>query len=166
MQLKHPILHLLSQLQQVLERLTDAQYTTPVDVLSKATIGQHVRHVVEFFLELNKGYLLGTVNYDERKRDLLIETNRQVAIRMIAEISHSVSRPDKELLLIADLAADGEEPLIVSTNYFRELIYNLEHTVHHMALLRVGIGSVSGIILPERFGVALSTLQYRRACAQ
>jgi hypothetical protein len=166
MQLKHPILHLLSQIQQVLERLTDAQYTTPVETLSKATIGQHVRHIVEFFLELNKGYLLGTVNYDDRKRDLLIETSRQAAIRKIEEISRHLSKPDRPLLLIADLTADGEAPVIVSTNYFRELIYNLEHTVHHMALLRVGIGAVSGMILPERFGVAVSTLQYRRVCAR
>jgi hypothetical protein len=166
MQLKHPVLHLLGQLQQVLERLTDAQYTMPVDVLSKATIGQHIRHVVEFFLELDKGYVLGTVNYDDRKRDLLIETNRRVAVGKIEEIIHSVSKPDKDLLLFADLGADGEAPFMLTTNYFRELYYNLEHTVHHMALLRIGIGAVSEVELPERFGVAGSTLQYRRVCAR
>jgi hypothetical protein len=166
MQLKHPVLHLLGQLQQVLERLTDAQYTMPVDVLSKATIGQHIRHVVEFFLELDKGYLPGTVNYDDRKRDLLIETNRRVAIGKIEEIIHGVSKPDKTLLLIADFSADGQAPFMVATNYFRELYYNLEHTVHHMALLRIGIGAVSEVELPERFGVAVSTLQYRRVCAR
>jgi hypothetical protein len=166
MNLKHPILHLLSQLQLVLERLSDTQYTAPVDVLSKATIGQHVRHVVEFFLELNKGYLPGTVNYDGRKRDLQIETSRQLAIRKLAEISQGLGKPDKALLLVADLSADGAEPFMVSTNYYRELIYNLEHTVHHMALLRIGIGAVSDIVLPERFGVAVSTIQYRQTCAQ
>jgi hypothetical protein len=166
MNLKYPILQLLSQLQLVLERLSDVQYTAPVDVLSKATIGQHVRHVVEFFLELDKGYLAGTINYDGRKRDLQIETNRQAAIRKLAWISQSLSRPDKGLLLIADLSADGAEPAVVATNYYRELIYNLEHTVHHMALLRIGIGAVSDVVLPERFGVAISTIQYRQACAQ
>ncbi len=166
MNIKYPILHLFTQLHLVLDRLTDEQYTVPVAVLSEATIGQHVRHVLEFYLELNKGYVPGTINYDARKRDLQIETNRKLAIRKLAEVSQSLSRPDKKLQLIADLSGDGAEPVIVSTNYFRELIYNVEHAVHHMALLRIGIGAVSDTVLPERFGVAVSTIQYRQSCAQ
>jgi len=56
--------------------------------------------------------------------------------------------------------------MIVETNYYRELIYNLEHTIHHMALIKVGINEVSCIAVPEGFGIATSTIKFRRSCAQ
>jgi hypothetical protein len=164
MHLKYPILQLLAQLQQVLEQLTDEQYTAPVGLLSGATIGNHVRHVIEFYQELIRGYECGVVRYDRRERDHSVASERGVAIGKLQEISLVIARPDKELRMVADL---GEDELInVRTNYFRELIYNLEHTVHHMALLRVGIEAVSPILLPPGFGVAISTIKYRTACAQ
>ena len=166
MQLRNPILQLLLQLQVALENLTDHQYTAPVDLLSGSTIGSHVRHLIEFYLELIKGYDSGHVNYDKRKRDHSIESHRWVALEKLEEIGSAIIRPDKDLLLEADLTAGGDAPLEVKTNYFRELIYNLEHTVHHMALLRVGIGEVSSLALPPAFGVAMSTLKFRQTCAQ
>jgi len=46
------------------------------------------------------------------------------------------------------------------------MAYNLEHTIHHMALMKAGIREVAGIEMPESFGVASSTLKFRSACAQ
>jgi hypothetical protein len=166
MQLRPPILQLLLQLQQALENLTDHQYTTPVGLLSGSAIGTHVRHIIEFYLELIKGYDSGFVNYDKRKRDHSIESHRWVAMEKLAEIGRTIVRPDKELVLVANFSAGEDGPVEVKTNYFRELIYNLEHTVHHMALLRVGIGAVSSLVLPPAFGVAMSTIKFRQACAQ
>jgi hypothetical protein len=166
MQLRYPILQLLLLLRQALENLTDHQYTAPVEILSGSTIGNHVRHLVEFYLELIKGYDSGSVNYDKRMRDHAIESHRWVAMEKLEEIGRTIVRPDKELVLATDLTAGADGRLEVRTNYFRELIYNLEHTVHHMALLRVGIGAVSSLALPPAFGVAMSTLKFRQACAQ
>ena len=166
MQLKTPIQQLFLQLLDVLENLSDHQYSIPVDLLSGATIGQHIRHIVEFFQELDKGYENGTVNYDRRSRSLLLEVSRSLAIRQLSEMSLSVDRPEKDLALMAHLTAGNAEPVVIQTNYSRELLYNMEHIVHHMALLRIGITVVTKISLPPQFGVAASTLQYRQACAQ
>ena len=42
----------------------------------------------------------------------------------------------------------------------------LEHTIHHMALLRVCTWHHGGPRLPENFAVAFSTIKYRERCAQ
>jgi len=168
MQLKTPVQQLFRQLLDVLEHLSDTQYSAPVDLLSGATIGQHIRHIVEFFQELDKGYESGTVNYDRRSRSLALEVSRVLAIGQLQELWHAVDRPDKDLALVAHFASgDGDaEPVIIRTNYYRELLYNMEHIVHHMALLRIGITVMTTMSLPPQFGVAASTLQYRQACAQ
>ena len=158
MPLKQPILNLLEQLQSVTVRLSDQQYTMPSLLLYNSTIGQHMRHIIEFFLELNKGYDTGIINYDKRNRDYRIESDRHFAIYQLHDISKLLDKPDKTLLL----AAEFDQMVTINTNYYRELLYNLEHIVHHMALMRVAIT----IPLPESFGVASSTLKFRKACAQ
>jgi hypothetical protein len=48
-----------------------------------------------------------------------------------------------------------------------QLVQALEHTIHHMALIRIGIRDTgSEHFLPEGYGIASSTLQHRRECAQ
>jgi len=165
-QVTAPLAGLLMQLQDLLERLTDEQYVRPIKLLSNATLGQHTRHIIEFFQELNTGYISGKVNYDKRKRDYRIETSRSCAIDSLTRVISLLEKKDRKLILSIDYSNDNEEPGTVETNYSRELVYNLEHTVHHMALLRIGVNAVSTIMLPEEFGVAISTLKHRNACAQ
>jgi hypothetical protein len=47
-----------------------------------------------------------------------------------------------------------------------ELIYNIEHTVHHMALIRVRIDEVSSIAIPGEFGVATSNINIVKRCLE
>lgn len=164
MKFKEPISNLLKQLQYVLEGLTDEQYAQPVKVLSGSTTGQHTRHILEFFIELNQGYLTGIVNYDRRMRNRMIETDRRFAVKTLLEIEVGLDKPDRALLLHA--CYDRHDPEPVFTNYLRELVYNLEHMVHHMALIRIGVNAVADLEVPEGFGVAASTLKFRKACAQ
>lgn len=165
MRLLQPLDSLLSMLLSALHELTIDQYVQPIPVLSGATIGQHTRHILEFFMELNKGYLCGTVDYDQRKRNHAIESDHVIATTQLLLILRGLSQPDKALVLRVDYG--GENAAVeIKTNYYRELVYNLEHTVHHMALIRIGINAVSAIQLPLEFGVASSTLKSRTVCAQ
>lgn len=165
-QIIQPTIGLIDQLKELLETLTDEQYARKVAVLSNASIGQHIRHVIEFFRELEKGYYTGVVNYDARKRNDAIATQRRVAITELIAIAAVVAKKNKSLKLAADFGEGDSDFCEVPTNYLRELVYNLEHTIHHMALLRIGVRAVANIELPENFGVAVSTLKYRNVCAQ
>ena len=166
MLLEQPISDLLAQLRWVTQELSDGQYTEPIPVLNGATLGQHLRHILEFFQELDKGYNLGIVNHDQRKRDYLIETSRAIAIEQIEKIRQGLCKPDHDLFLVNEMGIDDPVEVKINTNYCRELIYNFEHMVHHMALMRIGIVTLTGIGLPEEFGVAASTIKFRKACAQ
>ena len=166
MQITKPIKSLLKQLEYAINGLSETQYATAIPVLSGASVGKHLRHVIEFFDELLKGYQTGTVNYDRRQRNPAIETSREMAVQKLADIAIMIDQRDKPLLITASFPVNGIESIELSSNYQRELLYNLEHMVHHMAVIRIGIEAVSGITLSATFGVAESTLQFRNACAQ
>jgi len=166
MMLKQPIQHVFVQLSETLNQLTDEEYMQPSRILLSATIGQHVRHIIELFQCLEKGYDEGIVNYEKRKRDYQIETNKELAATLLKAVYQNVERPNKEIVLEAADYCDTMEVASIPSNYYRELAYNLEHTIHHMALIRVGVNEVSSIELPDEFGVAYSTIKYRKQCAQ
>lgn len=154
------------QLNDLLVQLTNQQYTTPSQVLFNATIGQHVRHIAELFIELEKGYTNGTVNYEKRRRDYRIETDKQVAITLLQSIRTNINRPAKNILLEGSYTDAVEATVVIPTNYHREVVYNLEHAIHHMALIKIGVNDIAHMPLPESFGVASSTIKYRKSCAQ
>ena len=166
MQLQQTVKNVFVQLSESLTQLSDDQYVQPSKILFNATVGQHVRHIIELFICLEKGYETGLVNYEKRKRDLLIETSRHFASELLQKVYGALEKPNKKLLLESNYDEHTEEDITVTTNYYREIIYNLEHTVHHMALIRVGINEVSAISVPDGFGVASSTIKYRNRCAQ
>jgi hypothetical protein len=166
MQLQQAVNNVFVQLAATLQQLSESEYAQQCKTLHSNTIGQHVRHIIELFQCLEKGYNDGTVNYEKRKRDVIIETDKKIAERLLNEIHNSLDKPNKELMLEACYDDISNEKLTLTTNYYREIAYNLEHTIHHMALIRTGISEVSSISVPENFGVATSTIKYRKQCAQ
>jgi uncharacterized damage-inducible protein DinB len=164
--LQQSIRKAFQQVETALESLEPEQYSLPSRCLFNATIGQHVRHIIELFIELDKGYETGTVNYEKRKRDYRIETDKDFAVSLLSNIYNEMMRPNKPLLLEAGYKEDCDELITMETNYYRELAYNMEHTVHHMALIRIGINELSAVPVDESFGIASSTIKYRSSCAQ
>jgi hypothetical protein len=148
----------LQELSDLLQRLDGVQYRKPIASLSNATIGQHTRHIIELFVCLLQGYEAGKVNYDERKRDKEIETSTAKAIETLLFVQARIQQPDKPLLLVTEI---GEEQMTIPSCYYRELLYNLEHCIHHQALIKVALCEMPYIDISENFGVAPSTVRYR-----
>lgn len=164
MMLQTAVNTILVQLSDSLVLLSPEQYTKPCSRLSNNSIGQHVRHIIEMFQCLDDGYESGLVDYEKRKRDQQIENEKLFAIEQLQEIYPKLNKPDKPLLLLTYY--DDQVPEKIESNYFREIAYNLEHSIHHMALIRVGICELCDISLEDSYGVAFSTVKYRRECAR
>jgi hypothetical protein len=103
------------------------------------------------------------INYDNRKRNVLIQTNTDFAIQQIVKIQHSLDKVNKNIVLKQKIE---NHEIITESNYFRELLYNFEHCIHHQALIKVAILQYPTITIDENFGVARSTIEYRNQCVQ
>jgi len=153
----------LNELISLLKQLSNQQYSKPCPDLSNATIGEHTRHIVEMFQCLENFYHSGIVNYDKRERNIRIQTETRYAIEAINSVKGNLEKPNKKLEL--QQIVDGEE-IRIESNYFREILYNLEHCIHHQALIKVAILQCEDITIDHNFGVARSTVEYRNQCAQ
>jgi uncharacterized damage-inducible protein DinB len=153
----------LNELVQLLEQLSNDEYAKPCLALSNATIGQHTRHIVEMFQCLLGNYESGIVNYDKRERNIMIQTDTAFACAAIEIVKSNLDKSNKKLALRQ--VVDGVE-ITIESNYNRELLYNLEHCIHHQALIKVAVLQCEDVVINEYFGVARSTIEYRNQCAQ
>lgn len=166
MNLNKACCNILLQLTDLVNQITEQDFNKPVDTLGNSTIGQHLRHTLEFFICLEQGFEKGLINYDKRAHDKLIETDKFIALSVISKINEFIiSQPtDKALKLEAGYDLDKEEFVTINTNFLRELVYNIEHAVHHMAIMKIGIREVAPYItLSHDFGIAASTIRYQEA---
>jgi uncharacterized damage-inducible protein DinB len=160
--------NILAQLTDMVSQLSEQDFVKPVDTLGNSTLGQHLRHTVEFFICLEKGFEPGVINYDKRAHDKLIETDKFIALSMLSKIDEFVrlQTTDKALKLEAAYDLDKEDFVTIETNYLRELVYNIEHAVHHMAIMKIGIREAAPYVkLAHDFGIAASTIRYQETVA-
>lgn len=151
----------------LVERLTDEQYGHVERRLSSASIGAHVRHVLDHYRLFLAGLPDGEVDYDARERDTDVERCAAAASaearRLIAALSALgaagwAGRPLRVWQQGDELAGrfDG-----CDSHVERELLFLLSHAVHHQALIAV-LARVQGLDVPELFGVAPSTASWQR----
>ncbi|GAA4758088.1 MULTISPECIES: DinB family protein [Flavobacterium] len=153
----------LIELKDVLNQLNNETFSAPILSLSNATIGEHTRHIIELYQAVLTAYHTGVLNYDDRERNKTIQENKNIALITIDNIIKNVEKEDKKLTMKHCIS---NSVTLIETNYFREILYNLEHCIHHQALIKVGLLSFNNITINETFGVAPSTLEFRKACAQ
>ena len=77
-QLSQAANHILKQLSDVIDQITEEDFRKP-SVELNATIGQHLRHTLEFFICLEQGYGHGVINYDKRLHNKAMENDKFIA---------------------------------------------------------------------------------------
>lgn len=153
----------LMQLVESINTLSFDDYTQKISLLSNTTIGEHTRHIIELFQQLVDGYETGSIDYDKRKRDSMIQQNIDFAIESIANIISCIDKNNKDITLKTLYNSNENQ---IKTNYHRELMYNIEHCIHHQAIIKIAFLYLGKTDLSDNFGVAKSTIEFRNKCAQ
>ena len=155
--------NILSQLTDLVDQIRESDFVKPAETLSDSTIGQHLRHTLEFFMCFEHGFDKGLINYDKRAHDKLIESDKFLALASIGRISDFVNNlTDKPLKLEVGYDLEHETFLTIDTTATRELVYNIEHAVHHMAIMKIGVREIASYVkLAPDFGIAASTIRYK-----
>ncbi len=159
----------LQRIQKMLISLSEVQFQFKSTLLSGASIGEHVRHILEYYLCLLEGSKSQVVNYDNRQRSPELETNPAFAISTIDEVCSNFIfvEEDKEISLESNFSSTDSGVSYIKTSVNRELAYCLEHSIHHQALIKVALAEQNlGNLIDEMFGVAAATMRHKYKCAQ
>jgi len=152
-----------NQLSFIINQIQKKDYQANLTILIENSIGKHVRHILDLFECLIESSETGILNYDKRKRCQETETNKDFALQKIDCIQEKIIDLDLEKKIRLQQNLNGEH-VECETSIQRELLYNIEHTVHHLAIIRIGIEQDFGYVeIPENFGIAYSTLQKSEA---
>ena len=154
-------IHQLELLVQIVDQLDASLYAAGLPILEGGSIGKHIRHILDFYLCLQSAMDSGTLCYDHRQREEMLETVPGTARERMHHLAHFL----KDIIFDQEIMMQGEniehsEPTIKTTLY-RELAYAREHTIHHCAIIRLALRQVKPeIIIPTEFGIAPSTLRH------
>jgi hypothetical protein len=155
-------LDVLLQLKDLLKIISPAAYSDPLPLLHGSSVGQHVRHTLEFYQCLFEQAPHGFVDYDARQRDLRLENDPAFSITKVDQLVEALKKtiPTNQIILKASfLENDTEE---IQTTWARELVYMAEHAIHHFAIIKIALREqFPEIAVPIHFGVAYSTIKYR-----
>ena len=86
-----------------------------------------------------------------------------MALEVLLEIEKDLMKADKNLKMVVE---NTNLDCSVNTTYFREVVYNTEHTIHHLALIKVALLEMNLDLVNHDFGMAYSTIQYQASLAK
>ena len=143
----------------LIESLDDAIFIQR-ETSEKASVGTHFRHNLDFAANFLRGVETGKLDYNERERNLEVETNRQFAISQFRVAVEKLENLTPEMLERKILVrSETIESLWCESSARRELEFLQSHTIHHYALIQAKLASF-GYEVPNDFGVAPSTLEF------
>lgn len=155
--------HAIGQLIELLDNLPGNRYRQSFGQRKQHVIGKHVRHIIDHYSALlsataSPGALL---DYENRDRDLSLETDRRAGTNRLSEILRTLrSRfSGDHASELAMLHTSDEQGQVVTTSVDRELVFLASHTIHHMAIIGM-LAEQAGVEVGAGFGVHPSTLRY------
>lgn len=149
----------------LIKAIGEERYAHRLPVVFGASIGGHVRHIIDHYQSFLAGLENGGLDYENRPRSVEVETNPGVAMRILATLADRLQSLDanseqRPLSYHAETSPGRCSP----TSVLRELEFLLSHTVHHYALVAVMCRLQQHEPEPS-FGVAPSTLRYQQSLA-
>ncbi|MDB2571655.1 DinB family protein [Polaribacter sp.] len=120
---------------QFLNSITDSEYSNATVPPYFSSIGCNIRHVLDAFTSIIKGFESGHVDFSDRKRNTICEAQTEEGIRYIKETIQQLNDFKNEdftkIISVTDNLGNGD----ITINYTLEnaLAYAHSHAIHHFA---------------------------------
>ena len=124
------------------------------------SVGGQFRHNLDFSGCLLKAVENGQIDYNDRERDIRVETDRQYAAVRFGAVIHRLNELKPRILgKTLLIRSEVEKRMWLPSSFAREVEFVHSHTVHHHALIAEKLAGF-GVTVGDNFGVAPSTLEY------
>ncbi len=157
---------LLRQMLQLVPELSDENYRSLPATCMEGSIGQHLRHVIDHYQCFVDGLQRELLDYSARGRNVQLECDPEFARETTSRLADTLEALDisgsSTLMVLHEPVNGNSEPAVSSVA--RELEFLLSHTIHHYALIAIAL-RLLGISVPENFGLAFSTVNFRSESA-
>lgn len=157
--------HIVTQITNLLDCVDTKAYKQPLNIFKGSTLGQHFRHILDFYQCLLNGLDQSLVDYSSRQRDPKAEIDPGYARQAFMNLAVSVDQlPESQTVMVrTDFFNDEKNRRpIVQSSIGRELMFAYDHAVHHLAMIKIGIGvACPDLELDENLGMAPATVKYR-----
>jgi len=156
---------ILRQIGELLSRMNDGQYTKELELYNGSCIGQHIRHIYDFYNSIVRSIEIGELDYADRERNPDIERYTHNAALNFMSLSKIIMSLDEDTLIdvVTEFGIDDlPNRKRVSTSIGRELLYAYDHAIHHLAIVKMGIQTnFPDFFIDAEIGVAPSTIKHK-----
>jgi len=149
-------LHILERIEDMLHGIGEENYCRRHVHSFDATVGEHVRHVIEFYQLYIQSSEAQVLDYNNRERNTVLENDPNAAIAAITKIREELTelvetKGDGDISVISDSGA------VCSSSRARELEFLGGHTIHHNAII-VSMCESMSVSVDSEMAFAPSTL--------
>ena len=153
-------LHTIDQCDYLLQQINEDSYSQSGERI--ASIGSHMRHILDRFQCFFNGLGERYIDYDARTRDKSIETNLQAAQFAVVTMGRRLQELDispAAQLRVRETVYHLSPGVEVESTVAREIMGLVTHTTHHLAIIGI-IARGLGFKLDRDFGKAASTIVF------
>jgi len=151
----------------LLEQIGDDAYAERHPKFFNASVGGHIRHNLDHYLNFFSGLPQGRIDYETRARDPRSEVEIRYALAQMADIISgldALGESDLDVPCTVRVNADSDDqddPAHWSgSTVRRELQFLLGHAIHHHAQI-AAMCRDTGVEPSQDFGMAPSTVRYK-----
>jgi len=127
-------------------------------------IGVHVRHLADHFRAFQAGVTSGTVDYNVRRRECALERRSDLGLLEIEYLTtwlQTAAFDEVPVIVVSEISCLQTETVQFQSNTNRELLYLINHTIHHAAYAAV-LARQHGVNPGLGIGYAPATASYLR----
>ncbi|MCY4472847.1 MAG: hypothetical protein OXC07_08565 [Kistimonas sp.] len=156
----------VDQLTCCIENLKNIDYSAPHPSLLSSSIGQHLRHVIDYYQALRQAAHTGTADYDVRHRGGAVENSQAEGLKALRDLrlwltSIGESELKKCCIMKTEMLLSKPVSVEVKTTMARELCFAALHLTHHQAMIAALIRSQGGEVHAS-VGLAPATASFVR----